>query len=383
MNRKGSKPRLALLGVGTLGGGHSWQGAPVQAGLFERLSQYYDIVFYSFSRIKTTHIPKTIRVRQIVSFRLPGRVKYFLLLTRAVLDHFFGAYSLIFSVSVYPSGLFATILGKILKKPVLVQLIASEAVGPENIEYRDLIRPGLAGITKWVCKEADFLVAVAEFQKKIVLKSLPVTREITVLPLRIDSKRFSYRDRLITFPVQFIHVAHYSPVKDQDTMFKAFSKVAQVVDCHLTVIGYGFNVPGVQTVLAELKITHRVTFVGVVMQSELPRYFHDAHILLHTARFETGCAVIQEAMASGVAVCGTEVGILADIGDRYAVTVPPRDAEQLAGKILQLVNDPEHYRRMKNEAYQWIRKYDAVWASKNYHAFIEEILSGSNGGETG
>ena len=97
-------------------------------------------------------------------------------------------------------------------------------------------------------------------------------------------------------------------------MFRAFAKVAQKIDCHLTVIGEGFNIDKVREMMKDLRIDDHVTFTGSVSQSQLPQYLRKAHILLHTARFETGCAVIQEAMSSGVAVVGTRVGILSDIG---------------------------------------------------------------------
>jgi glycosyltransferase involved in cell wall biosynthesis len=378
MSRKSSKPRLAVFGMGILGGGELGQGIPVLADLFSRLSKHFDIVFYSFHPIiDTSHVPKMIKIRQPVSWRFPGRLKYLMVSAIFAWDHIMYPYSVIFAVSVYPTGKWAIVLGKIFNRPVIVQMIALEAASLPDIGYGNLSKPWLAKITKWVCYNADALVAVAEYQKQVAVKTLPTTREITVLPLRVNSKKFSYHDRIITFPVQFIHVAYYSPVKDQDTMFAAFAKIAQVIECHLTVIGNGFNVPKVHTLLQDLKITGKVTFTGFVSHAELPRYFKEAHILLHTARFETGCAVIQEAMARGVVVCGTEDGILADIGDRYAVIAPPRDAEQLAEKILRLVTDPELYQRIKNDAYQWITKYDAVWASRNYQLFIAEILSRS------
>ncbi|MEX2231747.1 MAG: glycosyltransferase family 4 protein [Cyclobacteriaceae bacterium] len=377
MNKKSSKPRMALLGMGILGGGALGQGIPVLADLFARLSKHFDIVFYSFRPIDTSHVPIALRVRQAVSWRFPGRLKYLMVSALFGWDHIMQPYALIFSVSVYPAGKWAIVLGKIFNRPVIVQIIALEAVALPDIGYGNLTKPWLAKITRSVCEKADALVAVAEYQKQIAIKSLPTTREISVLPLRINSNKFTYRERRISFPVQFIHIAFYSPVKDQDTMFAAFAKVASVIDCHLTVVGDGFNTSKIHAKLRDLQIEDRVTFAGVVKQSEVPRYLSDAHILLHTARFETGCAVIQEAMASGVVVCGTKVGILADIGDRYAVIVPPCDAEQLAEKILQLVHDPESYRRIKNEAYQWITKYDAAWASENYHSFIDDIISGS------
>jgi glycosyltransferase involved in cell wall biosynthesis len=96
---------------------------------------------------------------------------------------------------------------------------------------------------------------------------------------------------------------------------------------------------------------------------------------LHTARFETGCAVIQEAMASGVGVCGTRVGLLADIGDEYAVIVPPQNPEMLADEILKLVNDQQKFERITTNAFNWITENDAYWSYKNYLRLFDRIAN--------
>ncbi len=158
----------------------------------------------------------------------------------------------------------AVLLGKIFKRPVIVQIIALEAAALPDIGHGNLTKPWLAKITRRVCEEADELVAVAEYQKQVALRNLPTTRKISVLPLRIDSNKFIYMERSISFPVHFIHIAFYSPVKDQDTMFAAFAKVAGVIDCHLTVIGDGFNISRVRAMLTRLRIKDKVTFTGVV-----------------------------------------------------------------------------------------------------------------------
>jgi glycosyltransferase involved in cell wall biosynthesis len=369
------KPRLALFGMAILGGGPLGEGIPVLVDLFERLSTRFDITFYSFSSTDKRQVPASIKVRQPVSWRVPGRIKYLMVCLRFGWDHILHSYSLLFAVSVYPPGKWAIVMGKIFRRPVVIQIIALEAAALPDVGMGNLSIPWLAKISRSVCEKADVLVAVAEYQKEVAIKSLPTSREIVVLPLRIACEKFHFTERSVSFPVEFIHIAHYSPVKDQETMFLAFSKVARKIDCHLTVVGDGFNVPGVVALLRDLGISDKVTFAGFVLQSALPEYFKTAHILLHTARFETGCAVIQEAMASGVVVCGTSVGILADIGDRYAVIGPPREPEQLAQKILALVSDPTSYAAIRDEAYKWITTYDAAWAGRNYLSFLETVAS--------
>jgi glycosyltransferase involved in cell wall biosynthesis len=293
------------------------------------------------------------------------------------LDHLRNPYQLLFAVSVFPPGQWAVMLGKLINKKVLVQIIALEVVSLPDIKAGYLYHPWHKKITTRVCEDADVLIAVAEYQKRIAQESLPTNRDIVVLPLRINPENFHYFQRHITYPVQFIHIAYYSPIKDQHTMFRAFAKVAQAIECHLTVIGSGYNVPEVPELLVSLGIFEKVTVVGEVRQSD------KAHILLHTARFETGCAVIQEAMASGVAVCGTDVGILADIGERYAVIAPTQNPELLAQKIISLINDPQLYSTITRESYLWINRDDAEWSFRNYLNFLKTLLetrrSGGNG----
>lgn len=372
---KGSaKPRLALFGFGILGGGTLGHGIPVLTDLFGRLSKDFEIVYYCFVKIETVNVPSNIKIRQVTSLPLPGRLKFFLLSLICAIDHIRYPFSKLFAVSIYPTGLWAIRIGKLFKIPTIVQIIALEAVALDDIGYGNLVNPLLRRFTRKVCEEADVLIAVAEYQKDLAITSLPTSREIVVLPLRIDVRNFPYNDRKVSYPIQFLHIAYYSPIKDQDTMFKAFARVVKQVDCHLTVIGEGYNNIKVQQMMVDLGIAGRVTFTGVVSQSELPYYLAKAHILLHTARFETGCAVIQEAMASGVAVCGTRVGILSDIGDRYAISVPVGDDKQLANEILTLVNNHKKYREIRAEAYQWIVKHDAVWAYENYLAFLKSSM---------
>ena len=374
MNRS-SKPRLALFGYGILGGGTLGDGIPVLKDLFSRLSNDFEIVYYCFVRIHTSNVPPNIRVRQVPDLPLPGRLKFFLLSGLCALDHIRNPFSLVFAVSIYPTGQWALRVGRIFGIPTVVQIIALEAVALTDIGYGNLVNPWLRKITQRACEQADVLIAVAEYQKNIAVASLGTSRRIVVLPLRINCDKFPFNDRKITYPVRFIHIAYYSPIKDQDTMFRAFSTVAREIDCHLTVIGEGYDGVKVRTLLNELQITDRVTFTGTIEQSQIPEYLASSHILLHTARFETGCAVIQEAMSSGVAVAGTRVGILDDIGDGYAISVPVGDDEQLSAKILALINDDLLYDRIRKKSYQWISKHDAVWAYENYRNFLTGVVS--------
>jgi glycosyltransferase involved in cell wall biosynthesis len=289
-------------------------------------------------------------------------------------DHWNKSFTIIHAVSAFPAGRMAVFLGKIFRLPTAVQLIGSEAVKIPEIGYGDLLNPRLGKIVRWVCAEADVLIAVSEYHKKIVDDHLGLGRPILVLPLRIDVNRFPYREHLVSFPVEFLHIAANIPVKDPETLFRTFSKIVKSVPAHLTVIGDGFQVSMVEKILIDLDILDHVKLVGIVKNEDLAGYFAKAHILLHTSWFESGCGVAQEAMASGVPVCSTAVGILADLGESFAVTSPPHDPDLLAEKTLALIADKERYLHQQRLAREYIAGHDSVWASKNYLDLFEVML---------
>lgn len=368
------KPRIALFAASAVGGGKHGQGAPVLVGLFERLSHHYEIVLYSFTRVKAASAPDAICVRKLSGLPLPAGLKHLLLLVRSLADHIRNPYHLIFSVSVYPNGIFALLMARLVRRKILVQLIASEAVRLEEFGCGQLVKKWPRRVTWFVCRHADLLVTVADFQRRVAVTTLRTKRAIEMLPLRIDPGHFNFNSKVLAYPIQFVHVAYYSPLKDQDTLFRAFALVASKIECTLTVVGDGFETQEVTDLLGQLGIVSKVTLAGFVPHSDLHAHYNRSHVLLHTARFETGCAVIQEAMASGVAVCGTDVGLLADLGNRHAMVAPAGNPEQLAEQILSLVNDPVAYRRMTTEAYGWICRHSATWAANNYHHFIADQI---------
>jgi glycosyltransferase involved in cell wall biosynthesis len=368
------KPRIALVAMGVMGGGPIGDGIPVLVDLFDQLSEHYELVYYSLQPVDRSRVPSRIKIRQATSLKLPGRLKYFLIFLRMVMDHLRNPFRLVFAVSAFPTGNVALRFGKLFNVPVAVQLIALEAVAIPEINYGNLLHPLLARVTRKVCAETDSLIVVADYQGMLAKKLLPTQREITSLPLRINPRRFQYRKRNVTFPVEFIHIAYYNPVKDQDSMFEAFALVSKEIDCKLTVIGDGYENDKVKKFLWDLGIADKVIFKGLIHQSEIPACFKRAHILLHMARFETGCAVIQEAMASGVAVCGTKVGLLSDIGDQYAAVVSVGDVPMMRDRMLKLVHDQTYYAAISNSAYEWISTFDNVWSAENYKFHIDKLI---------
>lgn len=375
MIMENKKPRIALLGMGVLGGGPLGQGVPVLEETITRITARFDIVFYSFIRTKSI---REIQTKQPVSFYLPGRLKYSLMMAKVIWDNLFNPFDIILSVSAYPTGLVAIRLGKILKKPAIISLISLEAVSLPDIASGNFSKPWLARITRHVCQMADGVTTLTNYQREIAFEFLSRKIRIDVLPLRIDAEKFPFHPRKISGSVRLLHVGYFHPLKDQVTLFKVFAKVLEQIDCSLTVVGTGFNNPKVQNILDSLSISNKVIFAGEKKQSDLHTYYNSAHILIHTSRYEAECAVVQEAMASGLPVVGTRVGLLADIGKKYGETAEPTDVGGLASKLLHLVNNAERYEELQKNAYEFISQNDVKRSSLHYADYLISMLQQKN-----
>ena len=86
-----------------------------------------------------------------------------------------------------------------------------------------------------------------------------------------------------------------------------------------------------------------------------------------------------EAMASGVPVCGTKVGILSDLGEPFAVLVSPHDPDELANQTVSLIHDAERYDRQQKLARDYIASHDANWAAKKYKDLFEKWVNEQKG----
>jgi glycosyltransferase involved in cell wall biosynthesis len=245
------------------------------------------------------------------------------------------------------------IIGKLFCIPVIVSLDAGEAAAIPDIKFGDLLNPKRARINKWVLKHADEVIVPSEFHLKELRKNLKTNRSVRVIIRGVDINKFKFIEKPIAKPLIILNVAYLHPIKDQETLLKCFAIINKQIDCELIHIGKDYDNGRMQQLAKEMGIAHKVTFKGFIANDELPPYYAQADLLLHTSRFEGQAVVINEAMACGVLVCGTQVGLMADLADECCLTVIPQDAERLAMKVLKLLKKEEEIKRLRNNAYKW------------------------------
>lgn len=121
----------------------------------------------------------------------------------------------------------------------------------------------------------------------------------------------------------------------------------------------------------------KVRFEGYVDHERMEEFYRRADVLLHTSRYESQGMVVAEAMASGVLVAGTSVGLVSDLAGECCVAVPPKNADALATAVLELLRNKERMEHMRDNAYRWSRHHSLANSSEEVMGLYQKLLTSS------
>ncbi len=326
--------RIAFFGVGIIGVGPHGRGIPALSLLLQNLSSSYRIVVYRLVPGEYPVEPGSVKLRSVPYLPLPRKLQYLIIIFRFLSDHVRFRFSMIHALSATPAGRIAIALGRLFKIPVLVHLHAAEAVYYPEFNHGDLLNPTLRKITQKVCEKADVLTALSEFQKNVVHQNLKLNKDIVVISWGLDLRSFPFSHKHVGERLRILFIGYPEPVKDPEGALEVFSRINRKIDATLTVVGTHLSFNLFKDQLMEAGIEDKVIFHGALSHEEIRKIYETVDVLLVTSRYESQSAVAMEAMASGVLVCGTHVGVLADLSGEACLTVAPGDYEGLSELII-------------------------------------------------
>ena len=368
--------RIAIIVPGGIANGKFLQGIPSMVNLIERLSHDFEITVYSLIKTEAKEISKTYKLKSIpASINSSSWVKALLFLPGFLIDHMIKRYDLVHAFWALPAGLLAVKLSKLFNIPCIITLQGGETANLQEINYGNILKERSKKKTLKVCKKADKLVVLTNFQLT-QLRLLGVHRDdVDIIPYGAEDKLFPFNKTInFTAPYKFIHVANLTEVKDQATLLKVFKFISEKIDCHLTMIGDDFLEGKIQKLVQDLGLKN-VLFVDAVPHQELNKYLSDSHFMLHTSLHEAQAVVINEAMSSGVVVCGSRVGLLYDLTADFCISADCGDYTTLAEKILELISDKERIEKLRTSAYDWSVNHTAAWTYELYKKNYEKLTN--------
>ena len=198
-------------------------------------------------------------------------------------------------------------------------------------------------------RRSALIVAISEHVRGTLVEHLGVPPErVRVIYLGVDHEHFTpgsgARDPMLLYP------ANAWPHKNHERLLVAFARIrTQRPDLRLVLTGNGHDA---------WRSTPGVDVLGRASRDELARLYQRASALVFPSLYEGFGQPPLEAMASGCAVAASSAGALPEVCGDAACLFDPREPEDIARAVLEVVDDPAPFRTRglaRAESFSWDR----------------------------
>ena len=232
-----------------------------------------------------------------------------------------------------------------------------------------------------------FLCASSFIRDRVLAMGFPEART-RVHYIGVDCRAIQPRDPLQETPM-ILHVARLVEVKGTHYLIRAFAALARRhTAAELVVIGEGPLKTPLRALAGSLGVASRTRFVGAVTHPEVLGWMRRASMLVlpsvrtRSGRVEGLGMVLLEAQATGLPVIGSCVGGVSEaiIHDKTGFLTPERDADALARRMDELLDDHDLRRRMGDQARSLVRQaFDLDRQTQALEVLYDSVLQAQAG----
>lgn len=340
--------------------------------LIHGLCDDFDIVVYSHATPNGDYRNDKFRLRFPPRSLKGHYLRWLFLSCYFFTDYWKKKFDLVIAFWGYPTGFFVSLFSKILGIPGVVSVLGADSASIRSINYGIFHNRFQRLIATWSYSSATALLAISDFQRKKLI-GFGIDRVILTIPWGADASMYRFSKRNVNAPINFIHVGHINPVKDQATLLKAFALIRRKIHSTLSLYGLDTMNGTMHQLCVDLGISDSVKFLDMVPYHEMPQRYQDADIMLHSSLSEGQCMALTEAAACGVLMAGTNVGILHDLGEECGIVVELGDYEGLAAKVIDLIGNPNEWARRVENARKWSEAHDMNWTVKELSLLFRRL----------
>ncbi len=160
-------------------------------------------------------------------------------------------------------------------------------------------------------------------------------------------------------------------------LIELLEALAEIPTASLLLIGDGPLRKELERHVQQLGLSSRVTFAGwMPSQEDVARAVRSARVFVMNSRSEGGPRVVAEAMAAGMPVIATNVGVVPDIiNNRENGMVVPMERLELVGAIRALLADPSLQQKIGIEAAKIGERFERRKRIGVYAEFLQSLSS--------
>jgi glycosyltransferase involved in cell wall biosynthesis len=242
----------------------------------------------------------------------------------------------------YPDGFAAVLIGKLLKKPVVV----TEHTGNfSEVSRRTVCRRDMS---VYALKNAGLVISVSTSQREQLLREGLLEENVVKISNGVDMNLFCPADGARARPQEktILFVGHLIEEKGVGLLLEAFRNLLQGRrnDLRLLVAGDGVLRKYLLDKTKSMGIETKVRFLGAVSKAQVAELMKECDVLVLPSFRESFGIVLVEAMACGKPVVATRSGGPTEIvSEDTGVLVPYGDADVLSKAIGYVLDNPHKF----------------------------------------
>ena len=262
--------------------------------------------------------------------------------------------------SFYRAGFYVLFASRVWKCPVVLHIHGSSFDAFVSTTS-PLVRRYLAA----VFDATDEIIVLSEYWKR-TLGSHTDEAKLTVIPNAVDAD-----DYAPAFEGNTPHIVFVSNMIERKGIIELVEAVEDLarsdLDFQLSLGGKGPRAAHAKALAANHE---NVEYLGYISEAKKQVLLGEASIFVLPSYAEGLPIAILEAMAAGNAIISTTVGAIPEvIGEENGLLVEPKEADQLAGALRELVADPERTAAIGRA------NREAVEKQYSWSTVAEELLS--------
>lgn len=244
-------------------------------------------------------------------------------------------------------------------------------------------RFGLAGIGySWLASRTFNFVRRQAFAGLYINESLmhryPVQGSCVaaITDVHISPEIYFEPKTLASPAANYLYVGHLEKVKRVDLILRALAAATGNLpdNWNLNIVGDGPEEFSIKRLAKQLGLEDRIHFRGRIKWGDsLFNIYRQAHLLLVTSLTESGPRVIIEAMASGLPVLSTPVGLATDVLDMRMI-VKSWKVSAWAQAISVIANNPDMLNSMARRNSERSRDFDFRILDSRRRSFYAEAI---------
>ena len=207
-------------------------------------------------------------------------------------------------------------------------------------------------------------------------RKLPMNRFFLYGGITIDDEVLRLRDLNVENPnYDVVYMARFHPQKGPIEMVKIWNEVIKIdPSLRLAMIGNGPLESDVRKLVKKLELEQSIDLLGFIDGKEKNKIFIDSKIFAHPVIYDTGGMAAIEAMVFGIPAVSFDLSGLRDAYPKGMHKISCYDFEEFAKSIVQISNDNEYYKKLRNEAIELSNEWNWDKHASNLNNELSNVL---------